>query len=341
MSTRLARLRLTFLGLHPDRLRRLRGTLGPDALVERLRSGSVRVPEAGRWALDTSELELLERAAAAGSRIVMQGDSEFPEHLASLPEAPEVLFVRGRLVQEPGVAMVGTRRCSGYGRTLARSMGGAVGRVGWPVVSGLARGIDGEAHRGCVAAGGVGVAVLGSGIDVMYPREHAQLADALVDCGGAVITEYPPGTPPEGWRFPPRNRIIAGLAAAVVVVEAGEKGGAQITAVQAAEQGRSVFAVPGDVDRQSSVGCNLLIRDGAVPVLGTADLIEGLSLILGPVPPVAEHPLQELLGDGGRSLEWLAEHIDLPIHEVLGLVARYQAEGFVDLEDGVVLPKRT
>ncbi len=150
------------------------------------------------------------------------------------------------------------------------------------MISGLARGIDGAAHRGVVAAGGVGVAVLGNGLDISYPPEHADLESDLVAGGGAIVTEYSPGTPPEGWRFPPRNRIISGLASAVVVVEAAAKGGALITANYALEHGRPVFAVPGDVRRSTSEGCNRLIRDGAHPVLDPEDLIEELSLVLGP-----------------------------------------------------------
>jgi DNA processing protein len=193
--------------------------------------------------------------------------------------------VRGALPSEPGVAVVGTRRATRYGLELARQMGGAIARAGWTVVSGLARGVDGAAHRGTLEAGGKGVAVLGSGIDVWYPPEHARLGEQLVTAGGAVISEYPPGSRPDAWRFPRRNRIISGLARAVVVVEAADKGGALITARLAAEQGREVFAVPGDVNRRTSVGTNLLIRDGAVPVLGADDLIEALSLVLGPPSP--------------------------------------------------------
>ena len=212
---------------------------------------------------------------------VFRGGPGYPAHLGELPGAPDVLFVRGRLPAEPGVAIVGTRRCTRYGMGLARVYGQACASAGWPVVSGLARGADGEAHRGVVDAGGVGVAVLGCGPDIVYPAEHRSLAEGLLAAGGAIVTEYPPGTRPEPWRFPPRNRIISGLAAAVVVVEAAETGGALITAAAALEQGRHVFAVPGDVGRETSRGCNLLIRDGATPVLDPADLLASLSLLLG------------------------------------------------------------
>jgi DNA processing protein len=205
-------------------------------------------------------------------------------------------------------------------------------------VSGLARGIDAEAHLGTVAAGGRGVAVLGSGSNVVYPAEHRGLHDALLGLGGAVLTEYPPGTPPEAWRFPPRNRVISGLAGAVVVVEAAVKGGALITASAAAEQGRAVLAVPGDIDREASEGCNLLIRDGAIPVLDAADLIEALSLILGtpraqdPVPGpghAVDAAVLAAIGPAGTAADGLAAATGLPASEVLAAVARLEASGHI------------
>ena len=171
----------------------------------------------------------------------------------------------GRRAAAPAVAVVGTRKCTRYGLSLAESFGAALARAGWTTVSGLARGIDAAAHRGTLAAGGEAVAVLGSGVDVVYPQENRVIYDQIVAGQGAVISEYPPGTRPDRWRFPARNRLIAAISSAVVVVEAGAKGGALITARLAAEIGRPVFAVPGDVDRPASVGCNLLIRDGAIP----------------------------------------------------------------------------
>lgn len=218
---------------------------------------------------------------ALGVDVVLRGDPGYPPHLDRFEDAPDLLFVRGDLPTTPGVGIVGTRRCTAYGLELANAYGLAVAEAGWPVVSGLARGIDGAAHRGMVAAGGRGVAVLGCGIDVTYPREHRRLGDQILELGGAIISEYPPGSRPDAWRFPPRNRIIAGLSAAVVVVEAGATGGALITAVKAAEYGIPVFAMPGDVDRATSEGTNRLIRDGAFPVFDPADLVAELDLVHG------------------------------------------------------------
>ena len=143
--------------------------------------------------------------------------------LARFEDAPDLLFVRGAFPSEPGVAVVGTRKCTTYGREVAEAYGRAIAESGWVLVSGLARGIDGCAHRGTVAAGGVGVAVLGCGLDVAYPREHRRLGEELVSLGGGIVSEYAPGTRPDGWRFPLRNRIIAMLCRAVVVVEAAAR----------------------------------------------------------------------------------------------------------------------
>lgn len=269
-----------------------------------------------------------------------RGGSGYPEILETIEDSPKALWIRGEVAGPPAVAIVGTRRATRYGLNLARRMGQAVAGAGWPVVSGLARGVDGAAHRGCLDASGVGVAVLGSGIDVWYPREHRDLGESLIASGGAVISEYPPGTRPEPWRFPARNRIISGLSAAVVVVEAAEKGGALITARLAAEQGREVFAVPGDVDRRTSTGTNLLIRDGAVPVLGSEDLIEALSLVLGPPPGAIsgrETDLELAVPGGAASVEEVVEANGGDVAMVLSTLGRMEAEGKVKLEADQVL----
>ena len=292
-----ARLQLAFGGLHPDRMRSLVDTHGLRGTLAGLQSGRLTTTARVRAALAIPAEERLQQLAAAEIHALFCGDNDYPEHLANLPDAPDVLFVRGRVPFTPGVAVIGARRSTSYGRRIAAAYGRAIAAAGWPLVSGLARGIDGAAHRGTVAAGGIGVAVLGSGIDVMYPREHDDLARDLVAGGGGVVSESPPGTPPEGWRFPPRNRVISGLAGVVVVVEATVRGGALITAEAALRQGRQIFAVPGDVGRVTSVGCNLLIRDGAFPVLDEVDLIESLELALGQKPqpdtpsenPVLDH----------------------------------------------------
>lgn len=346
------RLRLAFCGLHPDRTARLVGELGsPAAVLAAIGAGRVPVPEGARRAASMPAAACRERLTRLGVNPVFRHGPGYPAHLGELPGAPDVLLVKGPLPVSPGVAIVGTRRCTRYGLGLARVYGRACGVAGWPVVSGLARGADGEAHRGVVDAEGVGVAVLGCGPDLVYPGEHRALLAALLDSGGAMVTEYPPGTPPEPWRFPPRNRIIAGLAAALVVVEAAETGGALITAGAALEQGRHVFAVPGDVGRETSRGCNLLIRDGATPVLDPADLVASLSLLLGPpradpgpaLQPGLETPARALLAAlpaGGASLEDAAAAAGVPASQAMAIVSRLEVAGLVRRQGGLVLPGR-
>lgn len=252
----------------------------PQAVLRRIRSGDVVVPDEARHAATVEARVRLEAAAESGYSILVRGDDGYPTPMAELPDAPDVVFCRGVLGQRAGVAVVGTRRCTTYGKDLAFDFGARIAEADWNVVSGLAYGIDEAAHYGTVSVGGRGTAVLGSGIDHWYPRRNAQLGRRLIENGGAVISEYPPGIRPAGWRFPPRNRIISALAAITVVVEATATGGALITARYAVAQGREVFAVPGDVDRPSSEGTNRLIRDGAWPVFGCDDLIESIDRIM-------------------------------------------------------------
>jgi DNA processing protein len=203
------RLRLAFAGLHPDRARELRGRFGgAEGALRAIGQAKVKASEHVREAARVDASTRREQLEALGVSVAFRGEPDYPAALDRYEDAPDLLFVRGQMAQRPGVAIVGTRRCTAYGRELARAYGQAATEAGWPVVSGLARGIDGEAHRGMVDAGGVGTAVLGCGIDIAYPREHERLGQQILDAGGGIVTEYPPGTPPDGWRFPPRSRQI-------------------------------------------------------------------------------------------------------------------------------------
>jgi len=336
-------LRLACGGLHPDRVRSLLATHGTaQRTVAAIQRGKVKVNDRVRAAIDVSAAERRKELARLGAACILPRQAGYPERLAMLPDAPTLLFVRGSIPSQPAVAVVGTRKCTSYGRRLATAYGTAIAEAGWVLVSGLARGIDGAAHRGTVNAGGKGVAVLGCGLDVAYPREHAGLADSLLEGEGAVVSEYPPGTPPEAWRFPPRNRVISGLSQAVVVVEAGVKGGALITAATALEQGVPVFAVPGDVGRDTSRGTNLLIRDGAHPVLDPDDLLEALSLVLGPrrstrAVLTGSDDVTALIGPGA-SLDEIAARARLSPGETVALVGRWVAEGSAGWEGSSVVP---
>lgn len=272
---------------------------------------------------------------------VRRGDPGYPGRLETIGDPPADVWIRGQVPVEAGVAIVGTRRATRYGLGIARAMGAAVARAGWSVISGLARGVDGAAHRGCLDAGGIGVAVLGSGLDVWYPPEHRGLGEGLVNAGGGIVSEYPPDTRPEPWRFPARNRLISALSAVVVVTEAADKGGALITARLAAEQGREVFAVPGDVSRSTSVGTNLLIRDGALPVLGPDDLVEAVSLVLGPPRRHSPAEAAQLAIDipaEGASVEMIVEATGGDVAAVLAQLGRMESDGRIRIDGGDVLP---
>jgi DNA processing protein len=270
-------------------------------------------------------------------KTVGPGDPGYPPGLFDL-EAPPSLHVLGDPGSGPGVAVVGTRRCTRYGSNLAEAFGAAIARAGWSTVSGLARGIDVAAHRGCLSLRGHAMAVLGSGVDVCYPAENRPIYESILELGGAVISEYPPGTKPDRWRFPARNRIIAAISGAVVVVEAAEAGGALITARLAAEIGRPVFVVPGDVDRPASVGCNRLIKDGAHPVLGPDDLIEELQLVLGAPPASAREQTSSGIPPGGLAVEDLPELWGLTLSAALVRLGRLELEGSVRRTDDTVFP---
>ncbi|MCP4968461.1 MAG: DNA-protecting protein DprA [bacterium] len=339
-----ARLQVACGGLHPDRVRKLYADYGPQGTLRRLEAGAVKTSDRVRRAVAVSAAERRSELGAAGIAIVYRGDPGYPDLLTQLEDAPDLLFVRGDLPSGPCVAVVGTRRCTSYGRRIAELYGRAIAAAGWPVISGLARGVDGAAHLGTVAVGGTGVAILGSGVDVMYPREHAPLALDLIDNGGAVVSEAPPGSPPEGWRFPPRNRIISGMAGAVIVVEATVKGGALITAEAALRHGRQVFAVPGDIGRSSSEGCNLLIRDGAFPVLGPDDLLESLELVLGASPRAsgkeqeraleeADRRMVDLIASGVNEIDELLAGVTTNAGEALSRLGKLEMAGVI-LTDG-------
>ncbi|HOE70928.1 MAG TPA: DNA-processing protein DprA [Brevefilum sp.] len=206
-------------------------------------------------------------------------DQDYPRLLKEIDQAPPVIYVRGSLLpaDEFAVAMVGTRRVTAYGQQVTRDTSTYLAGHGLTIVSGLARGVDALAHQHALQAGGRTIAVLGCGVDVIYPPEHRQLAEAIVE-NGALISDYPLGTQPEGSNFPPRNRVISGLSLATIVVEAGERSGALITADFAVEQGRDVFAVPGNVFSPASRGTNRLIQKGAYVLVSPQDVLDLLDL---------------------------------------------------------------
>jgi len=256
----------------------------------------------------------------------------YPPLLAAIHDPPRRLYLRGEgsveMLSGPAVAIVGTRSCSPYGAHVARRLGRELAAAGATVISGLARGVDAEAHRGALEAGGPTVAVLGCGIDRDYPRAHAALAHRVSELG-LLVSEYEPGVEPAPWRFPARNRIIAGLAGVTVIVEARAKSGALITADFALEDGREVFAVPGEITSALSRGTNELLRLGAAPLVEPGDVLAALGLEEAP-PRRSQRlsdqaiRLRELLADRSASVDELVERS--------GLAADVVAAALVELE---------
>jgi DNA processing protein len=279
---------------------------------------------------------------------IARRSARYPPLLAQLHDPPAKLYVRGDPdeLARPAVAVVGARSCSAYGAQVARDLARELAASGVSVVSGLARGIDGEAHRGALAAGGTTIAVLGCGIDRDYPRSHASLAQRIREAG-AIVSEYAPGVEPAPWRFPARNRIIAGLSLATVVVQARERSGALITADFALELGRDVFAVPGEITSALSVGTNDLLRQGAAPLTSTRDVLTALGLEPEPPPRLEVSgiaaTLLRLLGEGARDADELARHAGRPSAEIAATLMELELAGLVAEADGLyrVSPGRT
>jgi DNA processing protein len=283
---------------------------------------------------------ILERIEGAGLQVLTVHDAAYPARLREIALPPHVLFVRGSssaLSCERAVAVVGTRRPSDEGRRIGARIGSLLARAGACVVSGLAVGIDGTAHAAVVAESGLTVAVLGSGHGHLYPRVHARLADAIVEAGGAIVSEFGPDVRPTAGTFPRRNRIISGLAEATVVVEAGARSGALTTAAWALEQGRGCFLVPGSIDAPMSAGCLAFLRECAAEariVSGLPQLLEDLGLIEGARSPAAavRRSPEDWLSGAAR----VRAQVKLPpaaaeaILLALGLAERTVARGVVD-----------
>ena len=306
------------------------------------------------------ELELADRL---GVSIVSFDDDLYPPALKYLPDAPPMLYVKGRLVPEDAIALaiVGSRKCSHYGREQAERFAGGLARAGFTIVSGMARGIDASAHRGAMAAGGRTLAVLGSGLARIYPPEHGELAEEIAE-HGAVLSEFPLRTEPKPGHFPMRNRLISGLSLGVVVVEAAPRSGALITARLAVEQGKDCFAIPGRVDSFGSQGCNKLIRDGHAKLITcAADVLaeySNIAEVMDPFPhatpqqadkksPVAavvlsdhEQEVIKLLRIEPHTPDEVCDHTGLPARVVQSTVTMLELKGFIRREGARLAAKR-
>lgn len=272
-------------------------------------------------------------------KIVTREDAQYPHRLKEIDQPPPVLFMRGEIVHDDmwGVGIVGTRAVTAYGRQVTEELATVLAQNGVTVVSGLARGVDAVAHQAALKAGGRTIAVLGSGVDKIYPPEHRQLAEKIIP-SGAVISDYAPGTPPDSANFPPRNRIISGLSLAVVVVEAGDVSGALITADFAVEQGRDVFAVPGMVYAPQSRGTNRLIANGAKILLQPSDVLEALDLTrnverreVRRVAPTdaTEMALFNFLGNEPVHVDDIRANLGLPVEKISAALTMMELKGMV------------
>lgn len=289
-----------------------------------------------------AELQRLDRA---GVKVLTWVSEDYPTNLRNIHDPPPVLFVKGELLPEDdwAIAVVGTRHASVYGKEASRRLAGDLARNGVTVVSGLAAGIDTVAHHAALEAGGRSIAVLGSGVDIIYPEQNTLLARQLQE-QGALVSEYPLGTKPERSNFPPRNRIISGLSLGALVVEAGARSGALITADFAGDQGRDVFAIPGSIFQRTSEGTNRLIQDGAKPVLCVADILEELNLqqvtiqseVRATVPTTStERRVLDLLSSEPTHVDELGRVSDLPPAEVAGTLALLELKGLARQTGGM------
>jgi DNA processing protein len=297
------------------------------------------------------ELSLLGKV---GGRIMTLKDDDYPNRLKNIYDPPPLLYVRGALRSEDAlaIAIVGSRKTSPYGRWITEKIGQDLARHGVTVVSGMARGIDSVAHMGALQGGGRTIAVLGCGVDVIYPSENRNLFNQIIE-HGAVLSEFPMGSPPEGGHFPRRNRIISGLSIGVVIVQAGSESGSLITANYALEQGREVFAIPGNIGAQGSRGTNRLIKEGAKLVESSEDILEEIlpqwrreeeipAIPESSVPDLTEEEkiLYTLLGETPLHIDTIIRDSRLDPGKVSGLLLHLELKGLISQGPGKCFTKK-
>ena len=281
--------------------------------------------------------EVVRRVERTDVHVLTWDDANYPALLRTIPDAPPVMFVRGEITpaDEWAVALVGTRKATVYGREVAHRLAGDLAHNGVTVISGLARGVDSVAHKASLEAGGRTIAVLGSGVDYIYPAEHRKLAEDIVE-NGALISDFPLGTRPEASNFPARNRIISGLSLGTIVIEAGLRSGALITADFALDQGREVFAVPGSILSPASAGCNRLLRDGAHVVTEVGDVLETLHFdhvsekqMAREILPdnATEAAILDRLSAEPRHLDELSRDTELPVEVISSTLVMMELKG--------------
>ncbi len=297
-----------------------------------------------RGALYQQAEQLLENAEQQRLQLLTLSDTAYPDLLRQIADPPLLLWIKGdpAVLCLPQLALVGSRKASREGCRLAYEFAAALSTAGVVPVSGLALGIDAAAHRACVDRQAPTLAVVGTGLDRVYPQRHRGLADEILDHGGAIVSEYPPGTAPLPGNFPRRNRIISGLSVGTLVVEAALRSGSLITARQALEQGREVFAVPGSIHNPFSRGCHALIREGATLIEQVDQIVAQLGPLLGALltvaPPCEENvlpepssPLLQQIPYDSIWLDQLAVELDLPVAELQAELMRLELDGYIEL----------
>lgn len=362
MTTREAVITLNLIpGLGPVRIMRLMQVFAsPELVLEAPASMLMKIPGIGTqlarhissWRSIVNPYRELELADKAGAAITTLFDPSYPSSLRDLPDPPIVLYSRGSWIagdSERSIAVVGSRMATHYGRLCARTVSHDLAQAGVTVISGLARGVDTEAHTGALDAGGRTIAVIGAGLNRLYPQENRNLAQRIADGHGAVVSEFPMDMPPSRTTFPMRNRIVSGWSRATLVVEASGRSGALITARTAGEQGRDVFCIPGPVDRHSSDGCHALIRDGATLAASASDILhdmkwtapeQGLPLFspsssAPPLPPTPEE--EEMLHAirlGFNTIDTLCASLGKPACAITPLLSRMQIAGQITPDAG-------
>ena len=293
--------------------------------------------------LETEYRKEYEKLSGERIRYITYMDEEYPERLQFYRDKPPALFVKGKIPDDhaPTVAIVGARNCTSYGRDVAEHLAGELARAGVSVISGLALGVDGAAHRGCLNAGGETYGVLGCGVNICYPKENFRLFSAVEEHGG-ILSEFLPGTMPLQMHFPMRNRIISGLADAVIITEAREKSGSLITGDLALEQGKEVFAIPGRITDTLSAGCNRLIRMGAAICLGPEDVISFFGMKYHKKwreNKISEKPLAKkeklvysFIDSRPKSLEEIVTFCQMPVSEALESLMTLEMAGLIQSE---------
>lgn len=303
-----------------------------EILAEFLAKNEVKVSS-----LKTLAEKEIERAEKLEIKILFIKDDEYPKELKAIPYPPPFIYVRGFLPDIPKISLVGSRKPTSYGKEVASHFTTELSLAGVCPVSGLARGIDTIVHKTCVNLNKPTIAILGSGLDIIYPPENEKLSKEIVEKGGALISEFPFGTKPKRENFPRRNRIISGISSGLIIIEAGEKSGTLITAKWAQDQGKDVFAIPGNIFSDQSKGTHLLLKEGAIPVTHPREVLEylGINTELSKKEKAESHlspeeiKILEVLSSYPLSLEELAQKTDLPISKLLTILTELEVKNLI------------